>query len=109
MASDPASGPFVPSADRRAAKRTKVFLVGEITPPGATPTRAHVLDISDTGARVHSDQQQTVGGEVTLAVHDFEAAGNVEWVAGQRFGMKFVQPNGSTVATPARALRRLSK
>ena len=109
MASDPKALPSTTCPDRRVAKRTKVFLVGEINPPGASPTRAHVLDISDTGARVHSEQQQTVGGEVTLAVHDFEAAGNVEWVAGQRFGMKFAQPNGSTVATPARALRRLSK
>lgn len=75
--------------DRRGAKRTKVFLLGTIAPAELEGSRAHVLDISASGARVHAEQEQVVGTELTLTVEEIEARGNVEWVDGKRFGMSF--------------------
>lgn len=75
--------------DRRSAKRTKVFLLGTIAPAALEGSRAHVLDISVSGARIHADQEQLVGTPLTLTVDEVETRGNVEWVEGKRFGMSF--------------------
>lgn len=75
--------------DRRSAKRIKVFLLGTIAPEELKGSRAHVLDISVSGARVHAEQEQLVGTELTLTVDEVETRGNVEWVEGKRFGMSF--------------------
>lgn len=89
------------SQERRSTKRTKVFLLGAILPKGAEQARAHILDISSSGARVHTDQEQSVGDRLTLTIDDFETAGAVEWVAGNRFGMKFATSVQANVgATP---------
>lgn len=79
---------------RRGSPRVPVGLtVGGRVP--ATPIAAHILDLSETGCRVRTPDIDLVrrGATILLALEaDVEVAGQIVWLSGDRFGVRFHEP-----------------
>ncbi|MES2043743.1 MAG: PilZ domain-containing protein [Pseudomonadota bacterium] len=75
----------------RGQPRLKVFLPIEIY-AGTTPLRAHLLDLSASGALVHSIAAPATGTPVRLMVAGLVRTARVVWQDGVRFGIAFVVP-----------------
>ncbi|KQN25491.1 hypothetical protein ASE86_04440 [Sphingomonas sp. Leaf33] len=76
--------------NRRHAVRTKVFEVSIITLNGAE-YRAHLLDVSDTGARAHCTHRFEVGQRVKVRWNDADRAAEVCWTqADDRLGLRYL-------------------
>jgi hypothetical protein len=75
----------------RGTPRRKVFLPIEIY-AGTTPLRAHLLDLSATGALVHSITAPMPGTPVRLMVGGLVRSARVVWQDGVRFGIAFALP-----------------
>ena len=72
----------------RDAVRSKVFrLAGLLTARGAE--RAHVLDVSETGARLHCAAALVAGDDVAIEAAGVMVRGCVMWVAEGRIGLRF--------------------
>tara|TARA_R110000868_G_scaffold256565_2_gene513354 strand:- start:144 stop:440 length:297 start_codon:yes stop_codon:yes gene_type:complete len=56
------------------------------------PVRAHLLDLSMTGALAHSDNPPQVGDHVVIEASALSVAGRVMWVRAKRFGIHFDFP-----------------
>ncbi|MEQ6331825.1 PilZ domain-containing protein [Sphingobium sp. MK2] len=54
--------------------------------------RAHLLDLSVTGALVHCDSPPCVGDHVLIETNALGVKGQVMWVRVKRFGVHFDQP-----------------
>ena len=72
----------------RGAVRSKVFrLAGLLTARGTE--RAHVLDVSATGARLHCAAALAAGDEVAIETAGVTVRGRVMWIADGRIGLRF--------------------
>jgi hypothetical protein len=77
--------------DARAARgepRVKTFQLASLRADEAV-CRAHVLDISRSGARVHCTADLRRGQQVTLMIEHLRIAATILWVAEQRAGLRF--------------------
>jgi hypothetical protein len=68
--------------------RVKLFHPAELI-VGDTTTRAHLLDVSQGGALVHTIAPPEVGAAVKLHFADLHRRSRVIWVDGLRFGVTF--------------------
>ena len=75
----------------RAKPRLKLFEPTELE-AGPAPTRAHLLDLSATGALVHSASPPAPGQSVKLALDGKPRQARVMWVDDRRFGVAFRVP-----------------
>ncbi|NIJ09327.1 hypothetical protein FHS31_002959 [Sphingomonas vulcanisoli] len=74
----------------RNAKRQKIFEPFVICGPKGE-RRAHLLDISETGALIHSEPSCDRGALVRLSIQDTTVAAQVAWSSPPRFGVTFSQ------------------
>lgn len=71
------------------APRLKVFQPARMV-AGATERRVHLLDLSESGALVHSAEPAPApGAVVTLHLGVKHAPARVVWADGRRFGVRF--------------------
>ena len=75
----------------RRATRLKLFEPVLLRVQGL-PVRAHLLDLSMTGALAHSDNPPQVGDHVVIEASALSVAGRVMWVRAKRFGIHFDFP-----------------
>lgn len=89
--------------DRRGAPRVKVFEISILATDG-TQHRAHLLDISAEGARVHCTHPLAPGQTVRLIREGHQRRATVRWSGGQRVGLRFVDlssPAGDSTQEPS--------
>lgn len=84
------SGEICPKAANvaRAAVRHKTFERTTVTIAGVTST-AHILNLSGTGALLHSDIPMDRSVHISVAIAGRQVGGEVMWVAASRFGVRF--------------------
>lgn len=75
----------------RCATRLKLFEPVLLRLHGM-PFRAHLLDLSTTGALAHSERTPCVGDQVFIEGEPLCVSGRVVWVRTQRFGIRFDVP-----------------
>ena len=75
----------------RAQARLKLFQPTTMRGP-AGEARAHLLDLSSTGALVHAAAPPMVAARVQIGCGGEMRAGRVVWVRGNRFGVTFAVP-----------------
>lgn len=75
----------------RGAARVKLFQPTTLHGAGA-PRRAHLLDLSISGALVHALEPPAVGGFVRIEVAGEARIARVAWSRGKRFGIRFAMP-----------------
>ena len=78
----------------RGAARSKVFRLAALLTPRGT-VRAHLLDVSEAGARLHCPARLTTGEEVAIEAAGIAVRGRVMWVADDRAGLRFNRPLGA--------------
>lgn len=76
----------------RGKPRLKLFQPTEMRDTGGETRRAHLLDLSATGALVHASDPPAAGGGVQLLLDGAFRAGEVMWADGRRFGLRFRAP-----------------
>lgn len=76
---------------QRGARRLKSFIPVTLDQEAGT-VRAHVLDMSETGALVHCEAAIRSGERLQLRVGHHVLRGGVMWVEGKRFGFRFTLP-----------------
>lgn len=97
---NPSAGAAGADRGRRARSRLRVRLPVRVST--RTQTRTGVLaDLSLTGARIATDAELKLGGEVLLEWGQFEAFGEVVWSRGQYCGISFFEmiSNATLIAT----------
>lgn len=78
-----------PTSDRdRVSPRDKIFEPILLT-VGGRPTRAHLLNISCTGALVHGDAGLEAGMLVEISLNGRDYSARIVWRDGRRFGIAF--------------------
>ncbi|QNA85238.1 PilZ domain-containing protein [Sphingomonas sp. So64.6b] len=75
----------------RKARRLKTFQTASLHVAGGV-RRVHLLNLSTSGALVHSDNPPAAGTACRLDATIDLGAARVMWVAGQRFGVMFDRP-----------------
>ena len=75
-------------SEKRGSRRIKVFLPTEIEIDD-TALRAHVLDLSVSGARLHTKGSLQSGSDAKLRLDDKVWPAKVAWVDGGRSGIEF--------------------
>ncbi len=75
----------------RVEPRVKTFQLASLRADGAV-CRAHVLDISRSGARVHCVADLRHGQQVTLMIDHFRIPATILWTGEQRAGLRFQTP-----------------
>jgi hypothetical protein len=75
----------------RTAARHKMFEPVVLRLRG-TPLRAHILDLSTTGALAHCDHPPQSGDRVWIEAEGVTAIAHVVWVRAKRFGLHFDVP-----------------
>jgi hypothetical protein len=80
--------PAQPAQAPRAATRYKVFELSELS-VGTDCARAHVINVSETGALIHTDARAEKGSQVGLKIGDDWYPARVMWVALPRLGIAF--------------------
>lgn len=83
--------PTLLSHPGRHATRLKVFQPVALL-AGKAEHRAHLLDVSRTGALVHSAAPVAVGERISLRAEGLPIGGTVMWVAAPRLGVAFAAP-----------------
>jgi hypothetical protein len=73
---------------RRSAARHKLFEPVTMEVHGM-PFRAHLLDLSCSGALAHAEMPPLPGGRLVTMLSGFAMRGRVIWVRGKRFGLRF--------------------
>ena len=79
---------------RRASRRVPVDMTVSGRVP-ATPITAHILNLSATGCLVESRDIDRVARGATILLTmstEVEVAGQVVWISGERFGVRFREP-----------------
>lgn len=79
------------ATQRRHAPRHKMFEPIALNQSGVEK-RAHVLDLSTSGALVHCEAPPIEGSYVIIHALGLEASARVRWAKGKRFGIEFSQP-----------------
>jgi hypothetical protein len=72
----------------RGEPRVKIFQLASLRIDGAA-LRAHILDISPSGARIHCAVALRHGQRTTLLVEHLHIAATVLWTRDQRAGLRF--------------------
>lgn len=85
-----------PHAIARRATRLKLFEPVLLRLHGL-PLRAHLLDLSATGALVHSERPPLTGDHVHIEAAALGLSGRVVWVRARRFGIRFDAPLADTI------------
>ncbi|ETI64475.1 pilus assembly protein PilZ [Sphingobium sp. C100] len=75
----------------RRAVRHKLFEPVMLRLDGAV-VRAHLLDLSATGALAHCDRPLFTGDRVMIEAEALGIVGHVVWTRGKRFGIHFETP-----------------
>ncbi|MCP1468889.1 hypothetical protein J3E64_000560 [Sphingobium sp. OAS761] len=83
--------PTVSFEQTRRATRHKLFEPVTLRMHGFS-VRAHLLDLSETGALGHSDQPPYDGDHVIIEGGILCATGHIVWVRGKKFGVRFDTP-----------------
>ena len=96
----PAPSPVGP----RIAPRHKVFLPAEMIGAGGS-TRAHLLNLSTTGALMHADTPPASGATVQLRCGTASWSARVVWAADKRFGVVHVTRLSSVTIDALVAIR----
>ncbi len=73
---------------QRGAARHKLFEPFDLCQAGQS-VRAHMLDLSVSGALLHAERPPRIGAGVILAFPGLEVAAHVVWVRAKRFGVRF--------------------
>lgn len=76
---------------RRHAARRKTFEPVALS-FGGIEARAHLLDLSCSGALAHCEKPPAAGSYVSVRAPGFLSSGRVMWAKGKRFGIQFSQP-----------------
>lgn len=76
----------------RAKPRSKLFQPTELRDAAGTPRRAHLLDMSATGALVHAAEPPGPGDTVQLVLAGVARTAQVMWTEERRFGVRFRMP-----------------
>ena len=74
--------------DNRASKRQGV-LRGWLMAVAGARRRAHLLNVSETGAKLDADDVPAVGETILLHRDEHALPGRVNWVQDHRFGIAF--------------------
>lgn len=86
------SGSLTDSAvQRRHAARRKMFEPVTLG-FGGGEARAHLLDLSCSGALAHCEMPPLAGHYILVKAPGLEASGRVMWVKDKRFGIQFSRP-----------------
>lgn len=96
---------YVSGARPRAAARHKLFEPVVLRQDGA-PLRAHMLDLSVSGALLHAERPPVSGAHVTIAGELLTVSGRVVWMRGKRFGVRFELPITQAMVQMALRLRQ---
>lgn len=75
----------------RGAARHKLFEPLAVRHAGAR-VRAHMLDLSTTGALLHADHPPRVGAVILIDCPGLTASAHIIWVRAKRFGIRFDMP-----------------
>jgi hypothetical protein len=75
----------------RETPRLKLFEPTEMSGPNGS-IRAHILDLSATGALVHAVRPPSVGDHVQLRIAGASRYSRVMWVEDRKFGVAFRLP-----------------
>ena len=78
-------------ADRPRSARHKIFEPTQLHLADGV-VRAHLINVSLSGALVHSATPPRRGETVRVEICGTPVAGQVRWVEGSRFGLAFAQP-----------------
>ncbi|MBZ9647452.1 PilZ domain-containing protein [Sphingobium sp. 3R8] len=76
---------------QRGAARHKLFEPLALRHAGVL-RRAHMLDLSVSGALLHAERPPRIGDGVIIEFQDLAAVGHVIWVRAKRFGVRFDVP-----------------
>lgn len=76
----------------RARPRLRLFQPNELRRPDGSAARVHLLDLSGTGALIHSATPPAPGSTVQLSLGGAWRAGEVVWADERRFGLHFRTP-----------------
>lgn len=79
----------------RAARRHKTFVPTSIQ-SSRGELRAHILNLSMTGALLHAEPAPGRGQRVIVMLGGRRVAAMVAWVEGARFGVAFAHPLGES-------------
>lgn len=97
------SGSDSGTAGRRGRSRLRVRLPARVVTRTQTG-QAILADLSLTGAKISTDAELKLGGEVVLEWGKFEAFGEVVWVRGQYYGISFIDMIAPAVLIATRDL-----
>lgn len=84
------------AAQRRRTARHKLFEPIALSVRGQA-IRAHLLDLSSTGALAHSETPPPLNAFVTINASGVTAMGRVMWISSKRFGVQFSEPLSETM------------
>lgn len=91
------------SREKRHARRTKTFLPTSVV-VGADCVRAHVLDVSAAGSRMHIGKAAALNSEVRVQLNGRELLADVVWARAGLVGLQFrvtLEPEQLVQLTPA--------
>lgn len=74
--------------DHRRSKRIKVFKSADLLVNGVR-SRSHILNVSVTGAMVHTPTSVLVGSMIRICAAGLDRHGVVVWKDGSKFGLRF--------------------
>lgn len=90
-------------SDQRKTRRIKVFVPTEIVVEDVA-VRAHLLDISESGSRVHSTIAPRTGDQAHLNLNGETHAARIVWSEAGRSGLQF-----TTELTPEQVARAFTR
>lgn len=80
-----------PGQQARQKRRLKLFLPATVE-HADQDSRAHLLDLSKLGARLHINCPPVKGDQITIRAMSIEIAATVVWVRGNGAGVLFANP-----------------
>ena len=80
-----------PAQAARARPRRKLFQPAELDMAGGRG-RVHLLDLSETGAKLNAVRAPLQGSFVSLSCGELRRSARVAWVNGRRVGITFLMP-----------------
>lgn len=74
--------------ERRCSERVKVFKPADLLMNGVK-CRSHILNVSATGAMIHTPTSVLVGGMIRICAAGLDRHGVIVWKNGPKFGLRF--------------------
>lgn len=75
---------------QRSAPRHKIFQPTQVH-FAAGEVRAHLINVSQSGALVHADPTPRRGDMIRIEIQGILVSAQVRWTDGPRFGLSFIQ------------------